>query len=182
MPLWFGVDYASRRMAERATRDTSRWTWVVLGLAAAVVYVADQVSKALVASRIAIGARVPVIGDLVVVTHARNRGAAFSLLQGETLLFVAVTIFALGMIVFFHRTLRDRTLWIHAVLGLQLGGALGNLTDRLRQGYVVDFLSAGVGNLRWPTFNVADASLVIGIGVLVIYLLRSPDRPEPALA
>ncbi|MFN2483440.1 MAG: signal peptidase II [Candidatus Limnocylindria bacterium] len=169
-------------MAERATRQTSRWTWLVLGLAAAVVYVVDQASKALVAGSLDIGARAPVVGNFLVLTHARNRGAAFSLLQGETVLFVAVTLFALGMIVFFHRALRDRGLWLHAVLGLQLGGALGNLTDRLRQGYVVDFVSAGIGDLRWPTFNVADASLVVGIGVLVVYLLRTPERREPALA
>ena len=169
-------------MVERGTRQTSRWTLVVLLLAAATVYAVDQASKAVVAATLDVGARVPVLGDLLVLTHARNRGAAFSLLQGETLLFVAVTVFALGMIVFFHRSFRDRGLWLHAVLGLQLGGALGNLTDRLRQGYVVDFLSAGIGDLRWPTFNVADASLVIGIGILAVYLLRTPDRPEPALA
>ena len=169
-------------MGERGSGPTSRWTLVLLGLVATVIYVADQATKAAVASNLELGERVPIIGDLLILTHAQNRGAAFSLLQGETVLFVAVTIFALGMIVFFHRSLRDRGLWLHAVLGLQLGGALGNLTDRLRQGYVVDFVSAGIGNLRWPTFNVADAALVVGIGTLVVYLLFRPETREPALA
>jgi signal peptidase II len=56
------------------------------------------------------------------------------------------------------------------VLGAILGGTLGNLTDRLRFGWVVDWISVGVGDLRWPTFNVADPSVVIGIGLLVAYL------------
>lgn len=176
------VDYASRRMAERGTRGTNRWTWVVLGSVSALVFAADQATKAAVAATVGVGERVEIIGDLIILTHAQNRGAAFSLLQGETLLFVAVTVLAVGMIVYFHRSLRERGLWLHGVLGLQLGGALGNLSDRLRQGYVVDFVSAGFGDLRWPTFNVADASLVLGIGTLVVYLLLSPDRREPALA
>jgi len=169
-------------MTVRRSGETSRRTWVILGLVAAFVYVADQASKAIVAANLELGARVPIVGDLLLLTHAQNRGAAFSLLQGETVLFVAVTLFALGMIFFFHRSLRDRGLWVHAVLGLQLGGALGNLTDRLRQGYVVDFVSAGVGDLRWPTFNVADAALVVGIGTLVVYLLLRPETQRPAVA
>jgi signal peptidase II len=56
------------------------------------------------------------------------------------------------------------------VLGLVLGGTLGNLVDRVRLGYVTDFISVGIGDLRWPTWNVADASLVVGIGILVVYL------------
>ena len=63
------------------------------------------------------------------------------------------------------------------MLGVVLGGTLGNFVDRLRQGYVTDWLSVGIGDLRWPTFNVADSSLVVGIGVLVLYLLFDQARP-----
>jgi signal peptidase II len=71
--------------------------------------------------------------------------------------------------------------WIHVVLGAILAGGLGNLTDRVRLGYVVDFVSIGIGDLRWPAFNVADPSLVLGIGLLVAYLTfvegrRSDER------
>ena len=169
-------------MAERATRSTSRWAWLTLAAVATLIYVADQATKALVVAAFRVGEEAPVIGDLVVISHVQNRGAAFSLLQGETLLFVLVTLFAFGMIVFFHRSLRERGLWLHAVLGLQLGGALGNLTDRLRQGSVTDFVSVGIGTLRWTTFNVADASLVVGIGILATYLILHPDRQATALA
>ena len=83
------------------------------------------------------------------------------------------------MIGYFYRTFRGRSLWLQAVLGVILGGTLGNLIDRVRLGYVTDFVSVGIGDLRWPTFNVADASIVLGIGATVIYLmLIDPARRE----
>ena len=110
------------------------------------------------------------IGDLVQLWHVRNTGAAFSILPGATWLFVPVTVGAIGMVVYFHRTLRDRGAWIQVILGAILAGALGNLTDRLRLGYVIDFVSFGIGDTRFPTFNVADSAVVLGIGALVAYL------------
>ena len=65
------------------------------------------------------------------------------------------------------------------MLGVILGGTLGNFVDRLHQGYVTDWISVGIGDLRWPTFNVADSSIVVGIGILVVYLLlANPVRAE----
>lgn len=143
----------------------------VLLVTALVILVADQLTKALVVATVAIGERVRVLGDLVQIWHAQNRGASFSLLQGATILFPVVSILSVAMVVYFHRSLRARGWWVHLVLGVILGGTLGNLVDRLRQGAVTDWLSVGIGDLRWPTFNVADSSLVVGIGVLVLYLL-----------
>jgi signal peptidase II len=143
---------------------------MTLGLTALVILLADQLSKSIVASLLAVGERTPVLGDLVVLWHVQNEGAAFSLFQGGQLLFYGVTILALGMIVYFHRIFRGRALVLQLILGLVLGGTLGNLVDRLRYGFVTDFVSVGVGTLRWPTFNVADASIVVGILSLVAYL------------
>lgn len=156
---------------------------LILVATAALVFVADQVTKALVVASLDYGERVDVIGDVVQLWHLRNTGAAFSLLPGATWLFVPVTILALGMVAYFHRQFRDRGPWIHILLGVILGGALGNLADRLRLGYVVDFVSVGMGDLRWPAFNVADPSVVIGIGLLVVYLTFFDGRQahdEPA--
>lgn len=151
----------------------------VLLLTALVVLVADQVSKALVVGNLALGERVRVIGDVVQIWHVQNRGAAFSLFQGGSLLFLLVSIVSIGLVAYFYRTFRTRAWPIHLVLGVILGGTLGNFIDRLRQGYVTDWLSVGIGDLRWPTFNVADSSIVIGIGILVIYLLLTgPERQE----
>lgn len=151
-------------------RETGARHTVVLVLVAVVLYVADQLTKALVVANIGYGERVPVIGDVVQLWHVRNTGAAFSLFEGLTWLFIPVHLLAVVMVVYFHRQFRDRGTWLHVVLGAILAGGLGNLTDRLRLGYVVDFVSVGIGDLRWPTFNVADPSLVIGILVLVAYL------------
>jgi signal peptidase II len=140
------------------------------------IYAADQVTKAVVAANLAVGERVQVIGDLVQIWHARNSGAAFSLFRGELWLFLTVTVAALVMIAYFHVSLRGRGLWLQAVLGMILAGALGNLTDRLRQGEVVDFVSVGIGDLRWPTFNVADSAVVVGILILVAYLTLADRR------
>lgn len=156
-----GID----REASTAGRST-----LVLAATAIVLYVADQVTKALVAANLAVGERVDVIGDVVQLWHLRNTGASFSILPGALWLFIPVTIVAIGMVAWFHVQLRDRATWIHLVLGAILAGALGNLTDRLRLGYVVDFVSVGIGDLRWPAFNVADPSVVLGILVLVVYL------------
>jgi signal peptidase II len=154
---------------------------IVLLATAAVVYLADQISKALIVANIPVGGEVPVIGDLIQLWHAQNAGAAFSLFQGGQLLFFAVTILALGMIAYFHRSFRGQSRWLQLILGAVLGGTLGNLTDRIRLGYVTDFVSVGFGTTRFPTFNVADSAITVGIGLLVLYL-AFVDRRERASA
>jgi len=151
----------------------------VLLLTALAILMADQVTKGLVVANLALGQRVPIVGDLVQVWHAQNRGAAFSLFQGGSFVFLVVSVLSIGMVAYFHRSLRAQGAWLHVVLGVILGGTLGNFIDRLRQGYVTDWLSVGVGDTRWPTFNVADSSIVVGIGILVLYLfLAHPERRE----
>ena len=149
---------------------------------AAVLYAADQLTKALVVANVPFGARYDVVGDLAQLWHVRNTGAAFSILPGATWLFVPVTLLAIGMVVYFHRTLHGRAPWVQVILGAILAGALGNLTDRLRLGYVVDFVSLGFGDTRFPTFNVADSAVVLGIGALVAYLtfIEQPRSVEAA--
>lgn len=152
---------------------------LILLLTALAILVADQVTKALVVANLAVGENAQLVGDLVQVWHAQNRGASFSLFQGWSIVFLAVSVLSIGMVAYFHRSLRNHSPWLHVLLGVILGGTLGNFIDRLRQGYVTDWLSIGFGETRWPTFNVADSSLVVGIAILVIYLLRTnPERRE----
>ena len=143
---------------------------LVLAGTAAALYVADQLSKALVVATLDRGEYVNVVGDLLRIWYVQNTGAAFSLLPGALWLFIPVTVLALVMVAYFFRSFRDRGPWIHVVLGGVLAGTLGNFTDRLRLGYVVDFVSVGIGTTRFPTFNVADSTVVVGIGLLVLYL------------
>lgn len=164
-------------------RDGSLRAALVVAGTALVLYLADQVSKALVVMALEPGESVDVIGDLVRVWYVQNTGAAFSLFPGAIWLFLPVTALALVMIAYFFHSFRDRGPAIHVVLGTILAGTLGNLTDRLRLGYVVDFVSVGVGDLRFPTFNVADSAVVVGIGLLVAYLTFAEGRrrqDEPA--
>jgi signal peptidase II len=149
----------------------------MLGVAA-VVLLADQVTKALVVAAVPVGHRVQVIGDFVQIWHAQNSGAAFSLFEGGFLLFVAVTIVALAMIVYFHRSFAGRSRWLQVILGVVLGGTLGNFSDRVRFGYVTDWLSVGIGSTRWPTFNIADSGVVVGIILLVVVLTFFTDQQQ----
>jgi signal peptidase II len=171
-------------MSKAAARDEQRRELAALGLTAAAVVVADQLTKAAVVGALGVGERAEVIGDLFVLWHIRNTGAAFSLFQfeGSLVLFYAVHVAALGMVAWFHRSFRGRSAWLHVVLGLLLGGSIGNLIDRIRQGYVTDFISVGFGDVRFPTWNIADAGITVGIVLLVAYLLfLEPRRPvEPA--
>lgn len=165
--------------SQAASHSETRSELLVMGLTAAGVLLADQASKAAVAANLALGERVPVIGDLVVLWHVRNEGAAFSLFQGGQIFFLIVTVLAFAMLIYFQRAFRGRGVALYVVLGLILGGTLGNLVDRIRLGYVTDFISVGIGDLRWPTWNVADASIVVGILALVAYLmLIDPRRGE----
>lgn len=159
-------------MSSEAEPSTGHAEMAALGLVAAGVVLADQVSKALVVASLRVGERAEVLGDVVMLWHVQNTGAAFSLFQfeGSQVLFYVVHVAALGMVAYFHRAFRGRGPWLHVLLGILLGGSIGNLIDRLRQGYVTDFVSVGIGDLRFPTWNVADAGITVGIVLLVAYL------------
>lgn len=166
-------------MSSDAPRTQGSTDLLALGLTALAVLIVDQLTKAVVVATIPVRESVPVIDGLVILWHVQNRGAAFNLFQGAAPLFYVVTLAAIGMIAYFHRALAGRGRWLQVLLGVILGGTLGNLIDRLRLGYVTDFVSVGIGDLRWPSFNVGDASLVMGILILVAYLtLRDPMRRE----
>jgi len=185
-----------RAMTEESSSRRSLVEGAVLMGVAGVIYLSDQLTKALVVANLPVNSRTDLIGDVVQIWHAQNRGAAFSLLQDSQLLFLGVSALALVTIAYFYRSLHGRSLWLYAILGLVLGGTLGNLTDRIRQQYVTDFVSVGIGNVRWPTFNVADSSIVVGILVIIALLAiferaedqrrvgqhvdRAPATPEPS--
>ena len=165
--------------SQAISQGQTRSELLAMGLTAAAVLLVDQATKAAIDSALALGAQVQVIGDLVMLWHVRNQGAAFSLFQGGQIFFLIVTVLAFAMLIYFQRAFRGRGVALFVVLGLILGGTLGNLIDRIRLGYVTDFISVGIGDLRWPTWNVADASIVVGILALVAYLMvLEPRRGE----
>ena len=158
-----------------AGAPAERPSWpIFLGLAGTVL-VLDQVTKAWLVSFLQPGQSVSVVGDYVRLVHSQNNGGLFGLFRGQALVFGLVSIVVVALIVLYHgRAGGGRYLSI--TLGLLLGGALGNLVDRLRLGYVVDFVDAGLGDLRWYTFNVADA----GISFSLLLLLAASIWPQVA--
>jgi signal peptidase II len=135
---------------------------------AALVFAADFGSKWLVARRMWPGESIPVVPGMFHITYVRNAGAAFGLLQHQTAVFVAVTVVVIALIVAYGRQAARGEPLLTLALGLQLGGAVGNLLDRLRGGSVVDFLDFRV----WPVFNLADSAIVAGGALFAWFLLR----------
>lgn len=149
---------------------------LLVAAAAAVVLALDRFTKNAVAAALAPGETREVVGDTLRITHVQNTGAAFGLLPERTLLLSVLSVIAVIVIVAYYRQLRSDSRLIAATLGLVLGGAVGNLYDRVTQGYVVDFVDAGIGPYRWWTFNVADASIVVGIGAVLAALWLEERR------
>jgi signal peptidase II len=133
-----------------------------------IVFVLDRITKAIVAAQIPFGTEVPVIGHLVGLTNVRNSGAAFGFAPaGATLFLIASLAVSIGLVVYVARN--PGTPWNDAVLGLILGGTLGNAFDRVVYGTVTDFINVHF----WPVFNVADSAISIGVFLLIAgYLLR----------
>ncbi|MEO8272915.1 MAG: signal peptidase II [Chloroflexota bacterium] len=153
-------------VVERLIGRAQRPHWVTfLGLAA-VIMTADQLTKAWLVSFLAPGQAVAVIGDWVRLVHSQNAGGLFGLLQGQAVPFGLFSLVVVGLIVVYHAKVPPNR-YVSITLGLLLGGALGNLIDRLRVGYVVDFVDAGIGGLRWYTFNVADTAISAAILLLL---------------
>jgi signal peptidase II len=115
---------------------------------------------------------IPLIGEQIRLTYVENRGAAFGLFQDQTTFFVLVGIVVIAVIVASYRQIKEPNGLLNLALGLQMGGAIGNLVDRVRYGYVVDFFDLSV----WPVFNVADSAICVGVTLLAWTLLfPKPD-------
>ena len=135
----------------------------------AAVVVADQATKALVRARVELGHRDGIFPGVELV-HVRNRGVAFGLFSDGGVVLVAIGVISvLALLAFFATHSRRPLVWLPT--GLLLGGAAGNLIDRLRQGFVTDFIDLPL----WPAFNVADACITIGV-LSLLYVLEGPPR------
>jgi signal peptidase II len=149
-----------------AEQRVTRPRWLLFAALAVAVIAADQVTKALVVGALDIGEQIRVVGDLVRIIHSRNSGILFGMLPDSAPIFAVVSFLVLGLIVYYHAR-SGRSLVTTLALGLLLGGAVGNLLDRIRYGSVVDFVDVGIGGLRFYTFNVADAAISTAILLLI---------------
>ena len=141
----------------------------------------DQWTKYVVVEHLTLYQRVQVIQGFFDLTHVRNTGGAFGMLSGEkgglgSFLFLGVSFLAVGIILFLIQRMKEHEIRLSVALSLVLGGALGNLIDRFRYGEVIDFLDLYVSSFHWPAFNIADASICVGIGLMALELLRRDGK------
>lgn len=148
---------------------------MIILLITVLLIVIDQLTKLAVVSTMSLNQSVPVIPNVFHITYVHNFGAAFGILAHRTGFFILITVAVVLFILFFLRQVPGEHTLLRVALALQLGGALGNLIDRVRFGYVVDFFDFRV----WPVFNVADIAIVTGIGLLILDLARNA-REESA--
>lgn len=137
-----------------------------------IVVIADQGSKYLVSSLMELGQSITLINGFLYITYVRNPGAAFGMFPYQTTFFIVVTLIVTALILYYYRILSSDHRWLKFGLSLQLGGAAGNLIDRVTGGYVVDFINFTI----WPpVFNLADSAIVIGIAIFLIAFWRDHE-------
>ena len=133
----------------------------------------DQASKAWIVSHMGLGQCYATLLGFLDIRFVTNRGAAFGMMAGNGPFFVAVAVLVLAGMAFSYRAIRQADPWLATALGLLAGGTVGNVVDRLRLGYVVDFL-----DLRWwPVFNLADSAICVGVAIMIVKILHGEPTP-----
>lgn len=155
----------------------------LLALTVVVIVVLDQITKAWIMSTMALHQSIQVISGLFHLTYIRNPGAAFGLFADSgnglrILFFVTVSIGAILFLVALYSTIQEKFFLGRLAVCLVLGGAVGNLIDRVRFGEVVDFLDFFIGSSHWPAFNVADSCISTGVVLLLWYFIRHDTAPS----
>jgi signal peptidase II len=154
--------------------------WILLVFCIGVLLL-DQWTKSMVVQKLPLYQRVEVIQGFFNLTHVRNTGGAFGIFGGEkgglgSILFVVVSLIAVGAIIVLFLRIKENERTLAISFSLILGGAAGNLIDRLRYGDVVDFLDFHLSTYHWPAFNVADSAICIGIGLMALELLKGDHK------
>ena len=153
-----------------------KWKLVIAWVSAIVVV--DQLTKAIVDLTMPLHHSIPIIDGFFDLTYIRNTGAAFGVLAGRHESFrlpflVGVSILAIGIILVMLKRLRAGETGLTTALAFILGGAVGNLIDRIVHGEVIDFLDVHWSGYHWPAFNVADSGITIGVAITLFYLITA---------
>jgi signal peptidase II len=157
--------------------------WLILFGMAALTLAADRATKTVVVNNLTLNQpwhpSASWLQRVFSLTYTTNTGAAFGLFPDQGYLFVIIAMVVITAIIVYYRHLPPGYGLARMALGLQLGGALGNLIDRLRQGYVVDFVDFNFWPMQnWPVFNLADSAIVVGVVLLAVTMLLE-DIEEP---
>ena len=150
------------------------------GIASAIT-ILDQLSKFIVQQKLDLGQTIPVIPSFFNLTHVLNPGAAFGFLSGASAafrgpFFITISVLAVLFILYYRSRHRGMGLLPSVALALILGGALGNLIDRVRLGMVVDFLDFYYRSYHWPAFNLADSAITVGVALMVFEIVMDRGK------
>jgi signal peptidase II len=152
---------------------------VLYFVVAAVVVILDQASKRLIWAAFQDRGGADLIGSVLRIRLSTNSGAVMGILSGSRPILISVTIISIIALIYFAYRMRYAPALSRVCVGLVLGGAFGNLIDRIATGEVVDFIDMGIGSLRWPTYNVADIAVTLGAAFLIAtFVFRKEPVPE----
>ena len=139
-----------------------------------IIFLVDQLVKHLVVSGMHLGESIPVVKGIFHITYVLNPGAAFGMLEHQRWVFILVAVAVLLVVGIFYSRLKKESALLQTGAGLLLGGAVGNLVDRIQTGLVVDFLDFRV----WPVFNIADIAICVGAGILILDMWQRRNEDE----
>ena len=149
-------------------------------LPAAIVIILDQLTKQVFWRSFDVGQSTAVIDGIFRITLVKNAGAAFGVFEGGRPFFILASLVATVVLIYIGYRLPSEDRYKRILLGLILGGAVGNLIDRIYAGEVIDFLEIGIAGYWWPVFNVADIAVSVGAVLLLIYLVRTTRQQRAA--
>ena len=148
---------------------------LLLGLA---IVLLDQFTKQWIRSAFVYGESQPVIDGFFNLVYVRNDGAAWNILSGHGIILILISVAVLALLVIYRRSFLQEQFSHKILLGLMVGGIVGNLIDRIRFGWVTDFLDFQFGTYHYPSFNVADSAICIAVGLYIITNLFSPKEKK----
>jgi len=147
----------------------------ILILAMAVVAI-DQWSKYYIQTHMNLGMSIPVIPSVFHFTYILNPGAAFGILENQRIFFVIIGLTMIGAVLYLYPRIPAKMRWLRLGTGLMMGGAVGNVIDRIKTGFVVDFFDFRI----WPVFNIADIAIVIGVSCIIYTLVFTVEKKDEA--
>ncbi|PKK91472.1 MAG: signal peptidase II [Candidatus Wallbacteria bacterium HGW-Wallbacteria-1] len=177
------IDFGLIRMRMTLERLQSYLLHLPYFFLATLLVGADQYTKYLAVKRIAYGSTIEIVPNFFNLTYVKNYGAAFGLFQNQLAIFVVVAVVAISVIVVYSFMISEKEYLLQFGLSMLLGGAIGNFIDRLKLGYVIDFLNLHYYRHHWPVFNVADIAIDLGVAfILIKFLFLSGDEADEEVA
>lgn len=140
-----------------------------------IIFILDQITKSLISTYLKLNESIEIIKDFFYIRYINNKGASWGILENNRILLIGLSIIVIIMIIRYSYSFKKTKLNTYG-FGLLLGGILGNLSDRLIFGYVKDFLDFIIFRYDFPVFNIADISIVIGVVLLIISILKGEDK------